>query len=341
MRTMQPLSGEPPDGLRGRLRVAPEVAAALGSAQPVVALESTLISHGLPYPQNVEVARAAETAVRETGAIPATVAIHDGRLLVGLDEEQLLALATAPGVMKASRPSLSLALARDGWAATTVSATMIVADVAGIRVFATGGIGGVHRGAVGGGSGGDVGPATAREAPRATMHTGTLDISSDLEELARTPVAVVCAGPKAILDVPATLEYLETRGVPVVSIGTAQVPGFWSRESGVAAPASVADVAAAATLAATHLSLGLGAGLLFCVPVPEDDAYPLADARVAVQRALADADRAGVEGPALTPWLLARVAEITGGASVRANVALIVNNARVAGRLAALLAERS
>jgi pseudouridine-5'-phosphate glycosidase len=344
MRTMQPISGETPGGLRDRLRVAPEVAAALGSARPVVALESTLISHGLPYPQNVEVARAAEAAVRESGAIPATVAIHDGRLLVGLDGEQLLALATTPGVMKASRPSLSLALARDGWAATTVSATMIAADIAGVRVFATGGIGGVHRGAVGGGSGGDVRPAAAREAgreaDRETAHAGTLDISSDLEELARTPVAVVCAGPKAILDVPATLEYLETRGVPVVSIGTDQVPGFWSRESGVAAPASVADVAAAAALTATHLALGLGAGLLFCVPVPEEDAYPLANARAAVQRALADADRAGVEGPALTPWLLARVAEITGGASVRANVALIVNNARVAGRLAAFLAER-
>jgi pseudouridine-5'-phosphate glycosidase len=327
MLAMHPFPVPTAGGLRDRLIVSAEVAAALGSGRPVVALESTLISHGLPYPHNIEVARAAEAAVRESGAIPATVAIDDGRLLVGLSEERLLALATTTGVMKASRPSLSLALARRGWAATTVSATMIAADAAGIGVFATGGIGGVHRGAVGGDRAG--GPS----------HAGTLDISSDLEELARTPVAVICAGPKAILDVPATLEYLETRGVPVVSIGTDQVPGFWSRESGIAAPASLPDVEAAADLVATHRALGLGSGLLLCVPVPEEDAYPLADSRSAVEQAIADAHTAGVEGPALTPWLLARIAEITEGASVRANVALIVNNARVAGRLAALLAE--
>jgi pseudouridine-5'-phosphate glycosidase len=307
-------------GVRGRLAVATEVADALATGRPVVALESTLISHGLPYPQNVEVARAAEAAVRESGAVPATVAIRQGRILVGLSEEQLITLATVGGVMKASRPSLSLALAGDGWAATTVSATMIAAAAAGIRVFATGGIGGVHRGATG-------------------PH-GTFDVSSDLEELARTPVAVICAGPKAILDVPATLEYLETRGVPVVAIGTDQIPGFWSRESGLAAPATVPDVAAAARLVATHTALGLGSGILFCVPVPEADAYPLADARAAVERAILDADAAGIQGPALTPWLLARIAEITAGASVRANVALIVNNARVAGRMAAALAAR-
>jgi len=311
-----------PPGLRDRLLIAPEVADALAAGRPVVALESTLISHGLPYPQSVEVARAAELAVRESGAVPATVAINDGRILVGLDADQLITLATTEGVLKAARPSLSVALAGVGWAATTVSATMIAAAAAGIRVFATGGIGGVHRGAVG--------IAGGSSAP-------TLDISSDLEELARTPVAVVCAGPKAILDVPLTLEYLETRGVPVVAVGTAEIPGFWSRESGVPAPASVPDVAAAAKLAATHLELGLGSGLLFCVPVPAADAYPLADARAAVERALADAEAAAIEGPALTPWLLARIAEITKGGSVRANVALIVNNARFAGRLAAAL----
>jgi pseudouridine-5'-phosphate glycosidase len=240
-----------------------------------------------------------------------------------LTEDQLETLATTRGVMKAARPSLSIALAGDGWAATTVSATMIAAAAAGIRVFATGGIGGVHRGALG-----------VPGAPAAA----TLDISSDLEELSRTEVAVVCAGPKAILDVPATLEYLETRGVPVVAIGTEEMPGFWSTGSGIPAPASVPDVAAAAKLVATHFELGLGSGVLLCVPVPGDRAYPLADARVAVSRAIADAAEAGIEGPALTPWLLARVAEITGGASVRANVALIVNNARVAGRLASELA---
>ena len=314
-----------PAGLRERLAIAPEVADALAAGRPVVALESTLISHGLPYPQSVEVARAAELAVRRSGAVPATVGINRGRILVGLDEDQLVTLATTEGVMKAVRPSLSLALAGGGWAATTVSATMIAAAAAGIGVFATGGIGGVHRGALG------VPGAAARP---------TLDISSDLEELARTPVAVVCAGPKAILDVPATLEYLETRGVPVVAIGTDEVPGFWSRGSGIPAPASVPDVAAAARLVATHRSLGLGSGLLLCVPVPEVDEYPLADARAAGERAIADAAAAGIEGPALTPWLLARIAEITEGGSVRANVALIVNNSLVAGQLAAALAGR-
>jgi pseudouridine-5'-phosphate glycosidase len=312
-----------PAGLRHRLAITPEVADAIAAGRPVVALESTLISHGLPYPQNVEVARAAELAVRESGAVPATVAIEGGRILVGLDGRQLVTLATTEGVMKAARPSLSIALAGGGWAATTVSATMIAAAAAGIGVFATGGIGGVHRGALG---------LPGRLLPP------TLDISSDLEELARTPVAVVCAGPKAILDVPATLEYLETRGVPVVAIGTDEIPGFWSRESGIPAPASVPDVAAAAQLVATHAHLGLGSGVLLCVPVPEADAYPLADARTAVERAIADAEAAGIEGPALTPWLLARVAEITGGRSVRANVALIVNNARVAGQLSVALA---
>jgi pseudouridine-5'-phosphate glycosidase len=314
-----------PAGLRDRLAIAPEVADALAAGRPVVALESTLISHGLPYPQSVEVAGASQLAVRESGAVPATIAIAGGRILVGLDEKQLVTLATTEGVMKAARPSLSVALAGGGWAATTVSATMIAAAAAGIRVFATGGIGGVHRGALG--------------VPGQSTRP-TLDISSDLEELARTPVAVVCAGPKAILDVPLTLEYLETRGVPVVAVGTSEMPGFWSRESGISAPASVPDVAAAAKLVATHLELELGSGLLLCLPVPEADAYPLAHARAAVERAIADADTAGIEGPALTPWLLARIAEITEGRSVRANVALIVNNARFAGQLAVALARR-
>ncbi|MFI5258318.1 MAG: pseudouridine-5'-phosphate glycosidase [Candidatus Limnocylindrales bacterium] len=312
-----------PSGLQDRLAIAPEVADSLAAGRPVVALESTLISHGLPYPQSVEVARAAELAVRESGAVPATIAVEGGRILVGLDPDQIVTLATTEGVMKAARPSLSMALAGGGWAATTVSATMIAASAAGIDVFATGGIGGVHRGAVG---------VVGGSAP-------TLDISSDLEELARTPVAVVCAGPKAILDVPLTLEYLETRGVPVAAVGTTEIPGFWSRESGFRAPAMVADVAAAAKLVATHFDLGLGSGVLLCVPIPEADAYPLADARGAVERAIADAEAARIEGPALTPWLLARIAEITGGGSVRANVALIVNNARFAGRLAVALTQ--
>jgi pseudouridylate synthase len=305
------------------LAVTPEVAAALAERRPVVALESTLISHGLPYPQNLEVASASEAAVRASGAVPATVAVRDGRLLVGLERGDLEALATAPAgsVRKAARPSLGAALHEGGWAATTVSATMIAAYAAGIRVFATGGIGGVHRGALA-----DLGG-----------HGPSLDISSDLEELARTPVAVVCAGPKAILDVPLTLEYLETRGVPVAAIGTADLPGFYARRSGIRAPLSVPDVAAAAGLVRTHWALGLASGVLLCTPVPEDDALPDDVARDAVERAVAEADQAGVAGPELTPWLLARIAHLTEGASVRANTALIVNDARVAGELATAL----
>jgi pseudouridine-5'-phosphate glycosidase len=307
------------------LRVAAEVATALAAGRPVVALESTLISHGLPHPRNLEVAMASEAAVREAGAVPATIAIHAGRVLVGLAPDELETLATAPAgtVLKAARPSLAAALSHQGWAATTVSATMIAAHAAGVRVFATGGIGGVHRGALAGAMG----------------HPPTLDISSDLEELARTPVAVVCAGPKAILDVPATLEYLETRGVPVATIGQAELPGFYARRSASRSPQVVADVPAAARLVTTQLALDLG-GILVCVPVPEADALAEADADEAVERAVRDADDAGVSGPALTPWLLARIAALTNGASVRANTALIVNDARVAGRLAVELAAR-
>jgi pseudouridine-5'-phosphate glycosidase len=255
-----------------RLAIAPEVADALRDARPVVALESTLISHGLPYPQNLEVAAASELAVRGAGAVPATVALNDGRLLVGLSADDLEALATAPAgsVRKVSRPSLAAAIASGGWGATTVSATMIAAHAAGIRVFATGGIGGVHRGALAG--------------PHPSF-----DISADLEELARTPVAVVCAGPKAILDVPLTLEYLETRGVPVVAIGTEELPGFYARGSGIRAPLSVADVAAAAALVRAHGTLGLEAGVLLCTPVPEADALPDDVTRDAVAQAIREA----------------------------------------------------
>jgi len=308
-----------------RLFVHPEVAAAIADGRAVVALESTLISHGLPYPANLEVATSSEAAVRLTGAVPATVAIREGRFLVGLDAGDLEALATAEAgtVQKAARPTLTTALAAGGWAATTVSATMIAAHAAGIRVFATGGIGGVHRGALGG-----------------AEATPTFDISSDLEELGRTPMAVVCAGPKAILDVPATLEYLETRGVPVVAVGQADLPGFYARSSGITAPSSVVDVDAAAEIVAMQLGLGIGGGILVCVPVPAADALPEDVARAAVEQAVAETDAQGVHGPALTPWLLGRIAELTEGASVRANTALIVNDARFAGDLAVLLATR-
>ena len=207
------------------------------------------------------------------------------------------------------------ALAEGGWAATTVSATMIAAHAAGIQVFATGGIGGVHRGAV----------------------AGTFDISSDLQELGRTAMAVVCAGPKAILDVPATLEYLETQGVPVLTVGQDELPGFYARSSGIRSPFAAADLAGAADIVAAHLGLALGSGVLVCVPVPAEAALADDVARAAVERAVADAESAGVDGPALTPWLLARIADLTAGASVRANTALIVNDARVAGQLAVRL----
>ena len=324
-----------PQGVTERLLIAAEVQAALSAGAPLVALESTLISHGLPYPQNLEVATNAEAAVRSAGAVPATVAVHDGRLLVGLAPSELETLATAaPGsVRKAARPSLAAAIAAGGWAATTVSATLIAAHAAGIAVFATGGIGGVHRGAL----------ATPAPPGPAAVSTPapSFDISSDLEELGRTPMAVVCAGPKAILDVPATLEYLETRGVPVVAIGQAELPGFFARSAGIAAPSSVSDVAAAAALVRVQLELGLGAGVLLCVPVPESEALGETEAAEAVKRAIDDAQHDGIAGPALTPWLLSRIGVLTNGASIRANTALIVNNAGVAGHLAARLTGRT
>jgi pseudouridine-5'-phosphate glycosidase len=307
------------------LTVAPDVRSVLDAGGPVVALESTLISHGLPYPQNVEVAQASEAAVRAAGATPATVAIREGRLLVGLSGADIDALATSPrgSVVKAARPNLAVAIAAGGWAATTVSATMIAAAAAGIEVFATGGIGGVHRGALGEPGGTD---------------RPSFDISSDLQELARTPMAVVCAGPKAILDVPLTLEYLETRGVPVVAVGQDDLPGFFARSSGIPAPSRVEDVHAAAELVRVHLGLGLGSGILVCTPVPESVALPEHIAHDAVARAIADAAAASIRGPALTPWLLARIAELTEGASVRANTGLIINDAAVAAEIAVALA---
>ncbi len=313
-------------GLRARLAIAPEVAAALAAGRPVVALESTLISHGLPYPQNVEVAAASEAAVRESGAVPATIAIRDGRILVGLGGDALETLARTPGVRKVARPTLAGALTAGGWGATTVSATMLVAHAAGIRVFATGGIGGVHAGAFE--------PSASADN---RLRPPSVDVSVDLDELARTPVVVVCAGPKAILDVPATLEVLETHGVPVVAIGTGELPGFFSRGSGIPAPQSVPDEEAAAALAAVHLEL-LGSGVLICVPVPAADELPRPEAMAAIVRATAEAEAAGIHGPALTPWVLRRVADLTDGRSMRANTALIINDARIAGRLAVALA---
>lgn len=283
--------------------------------RPRVALESTLITHGLAWPRNLEAAQRAEAAVRSAGAEPATIAIGDGEVLVGLDEAQLRELAQASGTMKASRGTLALALESGGWAGTTVSATMILAAQADIHVFATGGIGGVHRGG-----------ATS------------LDISADLDELARTPVLVVCSGPKSILDVDLTLEYLETRGVPIVGWRTRELAGFYSTGSGRTLAGSVSDAGEAAALARRHWDLGLDTGLVVAVPVPESAALPRDVADAAIEAATRDADAAGVHGPASTPWILNRVAELTGGRSVEANLALIENNARVAGEIAVALA---
>lgn len=297
------------------LEVAPRISSAVARGWGVVALESTLITHGFSRPLNLGAARLAEAAVRSVGAEPATVAVHDGRLIVGLSDVELEALAAADGALKASRATLAAALGARDWAGTTVSATMIAAHRAGISVFATGGIGGVHRGGA-----------------------QTLDVSADLEELARTPVLVVCSGPKSILDLDLTLEYLETRGVPVVGWDTQELAGFYSRTSGRTLAGAVADAAEAAALAARHWQLGLDTGLLVCVPVPVEAALSRDEADAAIAQALEEEGRAGVHGPASTPWVLARVAELTGGRSLTANLALIENNARVAGQIAVAMA---
>jgi pseudouridine-5'-phosphate glycosidase len=291
-------------------RRSPEVRDALASGRAVVALESTLITHGLPWPHNVDAARRAEAAVRAAGALPATVAIHDGLVLVGLAPDELEALAAAREPAKVSTRDLAAALGIAGWSGTTVAATMIVAHRCGISLFATGGIGGVHRG-------GEL----------------SLDVSADLAELARTPVAVVCAGPKSILDVGRTLEILESSGVPVVGWRTDEVPGFFSRSSGWPTSARVDAADDAAALLSRQWALGLG-GVLICVPLSEEEALPRDEAEAAIEAALGDAVAAGIHGPASTPFVLGRVAELTGGRSVAANLALIENNARVAAQIA-------
>jgi len=297
------------------LQVAPEVEAALAAGQPVVALESTLITHGLRHPDNLLAAERAEDAVRAGGAVPATVAIVGGAIRVGLARVELEDLARAGDAWKVTRQNLAAALDRDGWSGTTVSATMIAAQLAGIEVFATGGIGGVHRGG-----------------------ERSMDVSADLEELARTPVAVICAGPKSILDVARTMEVLETRGIPVVGWGTDELPGFFSVRSGMRLTQRVDSAHEAAALLRRQRGLGLSAGILFCVPIPAHGALPREEARAAIEQAEQEAAAAGVHGPRSTPWVLARVAALTEGRSVAANLALIENNARVAAELAGALA---
>ena len=292
----------------------PAVSAALKAGKPVVALESTIITHGMPWPQNVETARRVEAAVRDEGAEPATIAVLDGVIHAGLGEAQLEAMGQASGFLKLSRADLGYAIATKKNGSTTVAATMIAADRAGIRVFATGGIGGVHRGA-----------------------EKTYDISADLQELARTSVCVVCAGAKAILDLPKTLETLETLGVSVVGFGTDEFPAFWSRKSGLAAPLRLDDAADIAALIKARLELRLDGGVLVGNPIPLADEIAASEINPAIEAAVDEADATGVSGKALTPFLLSRMLELTEGRSLKANIALVENNARLAARIAAAL----
>jgi pseudouridine-5'-phosphate glycosidase len=293
------------------LDIRSEVDAALSAGRPVVALESTLIAHGMPYPQNVATARAAQAAVRAAGAAPATIAVLDGRPTVGLNDEEIERLARPSYVQKASRRDLAAAVALGRTAATTVAATMALAEIAGIRVFATGGIGGAHR--------------------------ELWDISADLSELARTPVAVVCAGAKSVLDIPRTLEILETLGVPVVGYGGDEFPGFYLRTTGQPVSARVDDPATAARLLAAHWGLG-GGGVIIAQPVEAEVELDPLEFAAALARAEEAAEAAGIRGPAVTPFLLARLAELSHGRSLAANHALVVASARLAAEIAGALA---
>ncbi len=297
------------------LRVADEVRAALAEARPVVALESTIITHGMPPPVNLETARAVEAAVRSEGAVPATVAVVDGVLAVGLSAAELRALAeSAAGAVKVSRADLPVVLARGGTGGTTVAATMIVARMAGIDLFATGGLGGVHRGA-----------------------PSSFDISADLQELARTDVTVVCAGVKSILDLGLTLEYLETHGVPVVGFGTEVLPAFYVRESPHPLSYRVDTAAAVAEIIRVRRRLALGGGMVVANPIPAEHAMAPEVVDAAIDRAVDEAGRAGIAGKEVTPFLLRRVGELTGRSSLDANTALVVHNARVAAAIASEL----
>jgi pseudouridylate synthase len=298
------------------VEVSPRVSEALSQGRAVVALESTIISHGMPFPDNLTTAAQVEAVVRDNGAVPATIALVDGRLRVGLDEAALQRLAQGEGVVKASRRDLPALMARGATAGTTVAATMYLAHRAGIRVFATGGIGGVHRGA-----------------------EHTFDVSADLTELGRTPVAVVCAGAKSILDLAKTLEVLETNGVPVIGYGTDEFPAFFSRSSGLPVDHRVDGAAAMAAVLARHLQLGLPGGVLVVNPIAAADELAAAEIDDRITQAVADAERQGVTRKEVTPYLLARINELTDGRSLVANIALIKNNAAVGAQIAAALAQ--
>ncbi len=302
-----------------------------------LALESTVISHGLPYPQNIAAARRFEQIAREQGAEPRTVAVIGGELRAGLSEAELELLATSRDVRKLSRRDLPIAVAQGWHGATTVATTMWIAARHGIRVFSTGGIGGVHR-SVRNDEGGMMNDESEVRNSSFIVPPSSFDISADLPELAQTPVAVVCAGAKAILDLPATLEWLETWGVPVVGYQTDEFPAFYSRSSGLPVDVRVDSPAEAAAIIEAKRQLGLPGGVLICAPVPAEFELPAAQANAAIEQALAEADAQGVRGKATTPFLLARIVELTGEASLRANLALLENNVRIGAQIAAALA---
>ena len=297
------------------LSISPEVQKALSEGKPVVALESTIISHGMPYPQNVETALRVEQTIRDNGAVPATIAIIGGKLKAGCTKEEIEYLGKkGHAVTKASRRDLPVLIARGEDGATTVTTTMIIAAMAGIKVFATGGIGGVHRGA-----------------------ETTMDISADLEELAQTPVMVVCAGAKSILDLGLTLEYLETKGVPVIGFGTDELPAFYTRHSGFKVDYRIDTPAELAAAFRAKLDMGLKGGMLVTNPIPEEYSMPADVINKAIDEALRQADEQGIRGKEATPFLLAKVKDLTGGDSLAANIQLVLNNARLAAKTASKL----
>ena len=302
--------------LKNYLDIAPEVKSAVEAGKPVVALESTILSHGMPYPENLTFAAEVERIIRAEGAIPATMAIIDGRMKVGLSAGELELMCKGENVAKVSRRDLPILLATGGTGATTVASTMILASLAGIPVFATGGIGGVHRGA-----------AT------------TMDISADLQEMAHTPVAVVCAGAKMILDIGLTLEYLETMGVPVLGYNTDQFPAFYCRKSGFGVDYTAKSAAEIAKIARTKWDLGLAGGMLIGNPVPEEYALDFDEMSAVIDKALAAAEKDHVHGKNITPYLLAHIVEYTGGKSLATNIQLAYNNARLAAKVAVELAK--
>lgn len=297
---------------RNFMDIKPEVEKALEEGTPVVALESTIISHGMPYPKNVETALAVEEVIRKNGAIPATIAIIEGRIKIGLTPEEIEYMAKADNVLKVSRRDFPLVISQKLDGATTVAGTMIAANMAGIKVFVTGGIGGVHRGA-----------------------GESFDISADLEELKMTDVTVVCAGVKSILDIGATLEYLETSGVPVITYGADSFPAFYSRESGFAAECRIDEPEKISALIRTKEQLGLRGGILVACPIPEEDEIPFEKMDVVIKQALKECEEKGVKGKRITPFLLSKVKDLTEGSSLEANIKLVLHNADIGSKIAA------